>query len=126
MFTCIRIRLYLQTFCCRFKSLRVHTYPDSLRFRASTRIRKNDTSTLEMLTVHALLRLMNLRCRWALALAVNLSDSLFEGSYSNPTEKSILSQFLFRRYRHRPRNIGGTGARCPLTFYKTAPLFDTE
>ena len=44
--TRIRIRLYPQTFCCGFKTLRVHTYPHSLRFRASTRIRENDTNTL--------------------------------------------------------------------------------
>ena len=42
--TRIRIRLYPQTFCCGLKSLRVHTYPDSLRFRPSTRIRENDTN----------------------------------------------------------------------------------
>ncbi len=30
--------MYPQTFCCGFKSLRVHTYADSLRFRASTRV----------------------------------------------------------------------------------------
>ena len=41
--TRIRIYLYPQTFCYRFKSLYVHTYLDSLRFRASTRIRENDT-----------------------------------------------------------------------------------
>ncbi len=60
--TRIRIRLYPQTFCCGFKSLRVHTYPDSLRFRASTRIRENDTNTPDLLTEHALSHVMNPRC----------------------------------------------------------------
>ena len=45
--TRIRIRLYPQTFCCGFKSLRVHTYPDSLRFRPSTRICENDTNPIQ-------------------------------------------------------------------------------
>ena len=44
--TRIRIRLYPQTFCCGFKSLRVHTYLDSLRFRPSTRICENDTNPI--------------------------------------------------------------------------------
>ncbi len=60
--TRIRIRLYPQTFCCGFKSLRVHTYPDSLRFRASTRFRENDTNTPDLLTEHALSHVMNPRC----------------------------------------------------------------
>ena len=47
--TRIRIRLYPQTFCCGFKTLRVHTYSDSLRFRASTRIRENDRNTQDLL-----------------------------------------------------------------------------
>ena len=43
--------------------------PDSLRFRASTRNRQNDTNTLEMLIVHALLRMIKPRCRWLLVFA---------------------------------------------------------
>ena len=62
--TRIRIRLYPQTICCGFKSLRVHTYADSLRFRASTRIRENNTNTPDLLTEHALSHVMNPRCCW--------------------------------------------------------------
>ena len=62
--TRIRIRLYPQTFCCGFKSLRVHTYADSLRFRASTRIRENDTNTLDLPTEHALSHVMSPQCCW--------------------------------------------------------------
>ena len=64
LFTRIRIRLYPQTFCYGFKSLRVHTYADSLRFRASTRIHENDTNTPELLTEHALSHVMSLQCCW--------------------------------------------------------------
>ncbi len=60
--TRIRIRLYPQTFCCGFKSLHVHTYADSLRFQASTRIRENNTNTPDLLTEHALSHVMNPRC----------------------------------------------------------------
>ena len=38
------------------------TYADSLRFRASTRIRENDTNTPDLLTEHALPHVMNPRC----------------------------------------------------------------
>ena len=57
---------------CGFKSLRVRTHPDSLRFGESARFRENDTNTLEMLTVHARLRMMNPRSRCLPGLAVKL------------------------------------------------------
>ena len=56
--TRIRIRLYPQTFCCGYKTLRVHTYPDLLRFRPSTCIRirsEFDTRMFESLIEHALM-----------------------------------------------------------------------
>ena len=59
LFSHIRIRLYLQTFCCGYKSLRVCTYPDLLRFRLSTYIRirsEFDTIMLELLIEHALMK----------------------------------------------------------------------
>ena len=59
LFSHIRIRLYLQTFCCGYKSLRVYTYPDLLRFRLSTCIRirsEFDTKMLELLIEHALMK----------------------------------------------------------------------
>ena len=48
---CIQIRLYPHTFC--FKTLRVHTYPDSLHVRPFTHVSENDTDMLEPLTEHA-------------------------------------------------------------------------
>ena len=39
-------RLYLQTFCCGFKSSRVRLYASSFGFQASKRIRGNDKNAL--------------------------------------------------------------------------------
>ena len=48
-----------------------------LRFRASTRIRENDTNTLEMRTVQRAATTMMPQCRWLiLVFAMNLNESV--------------------------------------------------
>ena len=68
----LRPRLHVSGFVCIRKHFAAdwkvyastpHTYPDSLRFQGPTHIRENDMNTLEMLTVHALLRMMKPWCR---------------------------------------------------------------
>ena len=73
--TRIGIRLYSQTFYCGHKTLRVHTYPDLLRFRPSTCIRirsEFDTKMLKSLIEHALMNKLNdyhgnAPCEWAIS-----------------------------------------------------------
>ena len=51
-------RLYPQTFSCSYNTLRVHTYPDFLRFRLPTCIRirsEFDAKMFESLNEHALM-----------------------------------------------------------------------
>ena len=92
--TRIRTRLYPQTFCCGFKTLRLYTYSGSLRFRASTRIRENGISTLDLLTEHVPSYMMSKETRLIRKFSLHSSGTTIDKT-SPPTICSCRSNPKF-------------------------------